>query len=341
MTESSSRKSSLGVLLVNLGTPEAPTPSAVRRFLAEFLSDSRVVEIPRLIWLPILYGIVLNVRPRKSAHAYEQIWTKDGSPLLVESTGLANALRTQLEHAYGDTVCVELGMTYGRPSIANALRSLRDRKVDRLLIMPLYPQYSGTTTASVFDRVMNELKTWRAIPSVQFVSDYHDDVNFIDALAHSVREHWHTHERAHLFFSFHGIPQRNVDLGDPYFSQCQRTAQLTAERLGLKQEEWTMAFQSRVGPAKWIGPYTETKLVEYAKQGPKRLTVLCPAFATDCLETLEEIAIRNRANFLAAGGESFEYVACLNARSSHVEMFAQLIQRYLSASGQSPVASGQ
>jgi protoporphyrin/coproporphyrin ferrochelatase len=332
MAESSSKKSSLGVLLVNLGTPEAPTPSAVRRFLAEFLSDPRVVEIPRLVWLPILYGIVLNVRPRKSAHAYAQIWTKNGSPLMVESTGLANALRIQLDHTYEGSVSVELGMTYGQPSIANALRALRDKEVDRLLVLPLYPQYSGTTTASVFDRVMNELKTWRAIPSMQFVSDYHNDPNFVEALADSVREHWHTHERAHLFFSFHGIPQRNVDLGDPYFDQCQRTAQLTAERLGLKQDEWTMAFQSRVGPAKWIGPYTETRLVEYAKQGPKRLTVLCPAFATDCLETLEEIAIRNRANFLTAGGDSFEYVACLNARPSHVDMFARLVERHVSAS---------
>ncbi len=328
----------LGVLLVNLGTPEAPTPAAVRRFLAEFLSDPRVIEIPRLVWLPILYGIILNVRPRKSAHAYAQIWTKDGSPLLVESMGLANALRTQLEHSYGENVCVELGMTYGQPSIANALRSLRDKQVDRLLVLPLYPQYSGTSTGPVFDRVMNELKTWRAIPSVQFVSNYHDDAHFIEALAHSVREYWHTHERAHLFFSFHGIPQRNVDLGDPYFNQCQRTAHLTAERLGLKPDEWTMAFQSRFLNAKWIGPYTETKLVEYAKQGPKRLTVVCPAFATDCLETLEEIAIRNRADFLAAGGESFDYVPCLNARPSHVEMFAQLVKRHLFTSDPSPVA---
>jgi ferrochelatase len=317
----------LGVLLVNLGTPEAPTPSAVRRFLAEFLSDPRVVEIPRLLWLPILYGIILNVRPRKSAHAYAQVWTKGGSPLMVESMGLASAVQMQLKHTYGDNVVVELAMTYGQPSIANALRSLRDKKVDRLLVLPLYPQYSGTTTGPVFDRVMNELKTWRAIPSVQFVSNYHDNPFFIEALAHSVRDHWHTHERAHLFFSFHGIPQRNVDLGDPYFSHCQRTAQLTAAKLGLKSDEWTMAFQSRVGPAKWLQPYTEKTLVDYAKRGPKRLTVLCPAFATDCLETLEEIAIRNRADFLAAGGESFDYVPCLNARPSHVEMFAQLIKR--------------
>jgi ferrochelatase len=328
MIEPSSGKPSLGVLLVNLGTPEAPTPSAVRRFLAEFLSDPRVIEIPRLLWLPILYGIVLNVRPRKSAHAYAQIWTKDGSPLLVESTRLANALRAQLEYTPGGRVSVALAMTYGQPSIATALRVLRDQQVDRLLVLPLYPQYSGTSTGPVFDRVANELKTWRAVPSVHFVSDYHDDARYIEALASSVRDHWHAHERAHLFFSFHGIPQRNVDLGDPYLQQCKRSAQLTAERLGLKQDEWTMAFQSRFGAAKWLQPYTETTLLEYGKRGPKQLTVVCPAFATDCLETLEEIAIRNRADFLAAGGEKFDYVPCLNARPSHIEMLAHLINRF-------------
>jgi ferrochelatase len=288
-----------------------------------------------------LYGIVLNVRPRNSAHAYAQIWTKEGSPLLVQSTALTNALRTLLEQTYSGRVSVELAMTYGLPSVANALRSLRDRQIDSLLVLPLYPQYSGTSTGPVFDQVAQELKTWRAVPSVQFVSNYHDDPNFIAALAQSVREHWHTRERAHLFFSFHGIPQRNVDLGDPYYKQCQRTAQLTAERLGLKTEEWTMAFQSRFGKAKWLQPYTEKTLLDYAQRGPKRLTVLCPAFATDCLETLEEIAIRNRAAFLAAGGESFDYVPCLNARSSHVEMFAHLINRHLSTSGKLPAASGQ
>jgi ferrochelatase len=339
MTEPVVSNPSLGVLLVNLGTPEAPTPTAVRRFLAEFLSDPRVIEIPRLLWLPILYGIVLNVRPRKSAHAYAQIWTNEGSPLLVESTRLANALRAQLEQS--GNVSVELAMTYGQPSIANALRSLRDRQIDRLLILPLYPQYSGTSTGPAFDRVAKELQTWRAVPSVQFVSDYHDDTNFIEALAHTVREHWRTQSRQHLFFSFHGIPQRNVDLGDPYFKQCQRTAQLTAERLGLKQDEWTMAFQSRFGAAKWLQPYTEATLIDYAKRGPKRLTVLCPAFATDCLETLEEIAIRNRDAFLAAGGESFDYVPCLNARPSHIEVFTQIVKRHLSASGPLPVASSR
>jgi ferrochelatase len=333
MNDSASQEPALGILLVNLGTADAPTPAAVRRFLAEFLSDPRVIELPRFLWLPILYGVVLNVRPRKSAHAYAQIWTKDGSPLLAESTKLTSALQMQLEKTYGGGVRVALGMTYGQPSIANALRSLRDQKVKRLLVLPLYPQYSGTTTGSVFDRVTRELQTWRAIPSMHFVSDYHNDANFIAALAQSVREYWRSHERSHVFFSFHGLPQRNVDAGDPYLDQCQLTAQLTAESLGLMRDEWTMAFQSRFGAAKWIEPYTETVLAQYAKSGPKRLTVLCPAFATDCLETLEEIAIRNRAHFLAGGGESFDYVPCLNARPDHVEMFARLTRKHLGSSG--------
>jgi ferrochelatase len=336
---SANAENKLGVLLVNLGTPDAPTPAAVRRFLAQFLSDSRVVEIPKLLWLPILYGIVLNVRPRKSAHAYAEIWTTQGSPLMVESKALTDALRTQLEHAHGANIRVALSMTYGNPSIPDALRSLRDQGVNRLIVLPLYPQYSGTTTGAVFDQVTRELQTWRAVPSLQFIADYHDDARFIAALAQSVREHWHTRERSHLFFSFHGIPQRCVDKGDPYFKHCKRTAELTAAQLGLQADEWTLAFQSRFGAEKWLQPYTEVTLAEYAKRGPKKLTVLCPAFATDCLETLEEIALRNRADFLAAGGESFEYVPCLNAQPSHVYALSQLLLRHLDAvSGQSPVA---
>jgi len=339
----SNARNRTGVLLVNLGTPDAPTPAAVRRFLARFLADTRVVELPRLLWLPILHGIVLNVRPRKSAHGYAQIWTRQGSPLMVESSALTDALRLQLRHTYSDAV-VALGMTYSEPSIAQALRALRDQGIDRLVILPLYPQYSGTTTGAVFDQVARELQTWRAVPALHFIRDYHDDPDFIAALAQSVREHWRAHERSHLFFSFHGIPQRCIDKGDPYLRQCQRTAQLTADTLGLRPDEWTMAFQSRFGKAKWIEPYTEVTLAEYAKRGPKKLTVLCPAFATDCLETLEEIAIRNRADFLSAGGESFDYVPCLNAHPSHVQALSQLIQRHLdpfSVSGQSPVASSQ
>jgi len=250
---------------------------------------------------------------------------------MVESVALTAALRTQLGHAHSDTV-VALGMTYSEPSIATALRELRDQGIDRLLVLPLYPQYSGTTTGAVFDQVTRELQTWRTVPALYFVRDYHDDPNFIEALAHSVRDHWHTNGRAHLFFSFHGIPQRCVDKGDPYLTQCQRTAHLTAEKLGLKPDEWTMAFQSRFGKAKWIEPYAEAMFAEYAKRGPKKLTVLCPAFATDCLETLEEIAIRNRAEFLTAGGESFDYVPCLNSRPSHVHALTQLLSRHINVS---------
>ncbi|MBC7984037.1 MAG: ferrochelatase [Candidatus Obscuribacterales bacterium] len=318
-----------GLLLVNLGTPTAPTPDAVRRFLAEFLSDRRVVELSPLLWWPILHGVILRLRPKKSAHAYAQIWTPSGSPLLVQSTALSDALRLQLETTFGNQVTVALGMTYGQPSLAGALRTLRDQQVNQLIVLPLYPQYSGTTTASVFDRVARELKTWRNIPSLHFIGDYHDDANYIAALAHSVREHWLTQPRDHLFLSFHGVPQRCIDKGDPYLQQCKRTGELIAARLNLKPDEWSMAFQSRFGRVQWIKPYTEEVLREYAKRGPKNLTVLCPGFAVDCLETLEEIALRNRADFIAAGGERFNYVPCLNARPAHVEAMSHLVQRYL------------
>ena len=319
----------IGVLLVNLGTPDAPTPAAVRRFLSEFLSDRRVVELPAPLWLPVLHGIVLRTRPRKSAHAYAQIWTSAGSPLLTQSMALTAALHAQLRQSYGDTTNAALAMTYGKPSIASVLREFRDRPLDRLVVVPLYPQYSGTTTASVFDRVARELQSWRTIPAIHFVRDYHDNPRYIEALAHSVREHWLAHERNHLFMSFHGVPKRCVERGDPYLAQCQRTAQLLAERLQLQPDDWSMAFQSRFGRVEWIKPYTEETLRAYAKRGPKRLTAICPGFATDCLETLEEIALRNRADFLAGGGESFDYVPALNARLSHVEALADLLKPLL------------
>jgi protoporphyrin/coproporphyrin ferrochelatase len=324
-------KERVGVVLVNLGTPEAPTPSAVRRFLAEFLSDRRVVELPKWVWWPILHGIVLRFRPRKSAHAYAQIWTSQGSPLMVQSQALTEALRIRLQQQLGECQ-IRLAMTYGQPSIAEVMQSLKqplEQQIDRLVIVPLYPQYSGTTTASVFDLVTKQLRTWRAVPSVHFVRDYYADAGYIQALAQSVREHWQQNECSHLFMSFHGVPQPCVDKGDPYMEQCQRTAQLLATELDLSASEWTMTFQSRFGRQEWIKPYTETVLKDYAKQGPKRLTVLCPGFAVDCLETLEEIALRNRAAFLTAGGEQFDYVSALNVRPSHVEALASLVLRQL------------
>jgi protoporphyrin/coproporphyrin ferrochelatase len=319
----------VAIVAVNLGTPEAPNPAKVRKFLAEFLSDQRVVELPKLIWWPILHGIILRTRPSKSAHAYQQIWTAQGSPLMVQSKALVDALRSRLQHRLGANCTVSLAMTYGQPSIPNVLRELKQQGIERLLVLPLYPQYSGTTTASVFDRVTKELSRWRAIPSLHFVRDYYQDAGFIQALAASVREHWQHHERSHLFMSFHGVPQPCVDKGDPYQAQCQETAKLLAGELGLSASEWSLGFQSRFGKQQWVKPYTEVLLNDYAKRGPKRLTVICPCFATDCLETLEEIAIRNRDTFLAAGGESFNYVPALNARDSHADALCGVILRQL------------
>lgn len=336
MNDSRASDRKAGVLLVNLGTPDAPTPRAVRRFLAEFLSDPRVIDYPKWLWYPILYGAILNIRPRKSAHAYASIWTNDGSPLLLQSMGLTKALQQSL----GAFTPVELGMTYGAPSIASALRKLREQNVQRIVAIPLYPQYSGTTTGSVFDRVTAELRTWPALPQLHFVNRYCRDADYLDALAGSVNEHWLTHAPAHLFFSFHGIPQRYVNNGDPYYDDCKATAEGVAARLSLSKSDWSIAFQSRVGREQWLTPYTDQLLVEYAKKGPKEVAVMCPAFATDCLETLEEIAIRNREDFLVAGGERFEYIPCLNAQASHVNVFARIVDEILSASGQSPAASG-
>jgi ferrochelatase len=311
----------LGVLLVNLGTPDDPSPKSVRRFLAEFLSDPRVIDYPRLLWLPILYGVILRVRPRKTAHAYAQIWTKEGSPLLLESQALTKSLRDAL----GTEIPTTLGMTYGSPSVASALRALRDQGAKRIVVIPLYPQFSYTTTASVRDRVEAELKSWRSPPELHFVDHYYSEPRYLDALAQSVREHWSTQGRKHLLFSFHGIPQRYVDNGDPYYDHCIATARGTVDRLRLSADDWSVAFQSRVTKERWLEPYADKMLLEYAKNGPKDIAVICPAFATDCLETLEEIAIRNREAFLKGGGTSFDYIPCLNAQPAHVGMFAGLV----------------
>ena len=316
----------LGVLIANLGTPDAPTPAAVRRFLAEFLWDPRVVEAPRWLWWLALNGVILRVRPRKSARAYREIWTEAGSPLLVNSRALTAAVRERLSPDLNATVA--LGMSYGSPSIPSALDQLRREGARRLVVLPLYPQYSGTTTASVFDRVTRELQQWRAVPALDFVTDYHDEPAYIDALSASIAEHWRAHGSAsHLLFSFHGIPQRYTRGGDPYYRQCLETARLIRTRLGLAEETSTISFQSQVGREEWLRPYTDETLIRFAKEGRRRVTVVCPGFAADCLETLEEIALRNRATFLANGGEHYDYVPALNASPTHAEFLARLIER--------------
>jgi len=323
----------LGVLVVNLGTPEAPTPGAVRRFLAEFLWDARVIETPRWLWWLILHGVILRLRPSKSAHAYQQIWTPQGSPLLLHSRELTDRLRAALNQRFAadtgqDQLRVALAMTYGSPSIADTLRQMHRDGVRRLLVLPLYPQYSGTTTASVFDRVTRALQRWRWVPELRFITQYHDEAAYISALAHSIEQHWRTHSRQHLIFSFHGVPQRYLTAGDPYYCQCQKTARLVAERLGLGADDWSVSFQSQVGREEWLRPYTDELLVRYAQGEHRQVTLVCPGFATDCLETLEEIVIRNRQLFLANGGLEYDYVPALNASEAHVNLLTELVLRH-------------
>lgn len=312
-----------GVLLVNLGTPDNPHPPAVRRFLAEFLWDPRVIETPRWQWWPILQ-VILLIRPSRSSHAYRQIWTEAGSPLMLHSRELTQRLR----QALAPEMNVELAMTYGSPSIPDALRTLWEAGVRRLLVLPLYPQYSGTTTAPVFDRVTNELQRWRWLPELRFVNHYHDEPAYIAAVAASITAHWQAHSRRHLLFSFHSTPRRYLLAGDPYHCQCQKTARLVAERLQLAPADWTISFQSRVGREEWLRPYTDELLVEYASGKQPDLDVVCPGFAADNLETLEEIQIRNRDLFLRSGGKSYHYIPALNASADHVGMLESLVRRH-------------
>jgi protoporphyrin/coproporphyrin ferrochelatase len=318
----------LGVLVANLGTPDSPNPKDVRRFLAQFLWDPRVIEMSRPLWWMLLHGVILRVRPRRSAHAYAQVWTPEGSPLLLYSRQLADALSARLTGTLGDDVPVALGMTYGNPSIEQALVSLHAANVWRLIVLPLYPQYSGSTTGSVFDQVTRSLARWRWVPEVRFVGQYHDESAYVEAIAASILEHWRTHGAKHLVFSFHGLPHRYLLSGDPYFCQCHKTARLVAASLGLKEGEWTVSFQSRVGREAWLKPYTDEVLADFASGSHRRVTVVCPGFATDCLETLEEIVLRNRADFLTRGGEAFDYVPALNASAGHVEALAGLLLRH-------------
>lgn len=317
----------LGVLLVNLGTPESPAAGPVRRFLAEFLADPRVIEAPRWLWWLVLHGVILRFRPGKSAHAYQQIWTPQGSPLLCHSQELATRLQASLDSRFG-SVKVALAMTYGAPSIRATLEQMHRDGVRRLLVLPLYPQYSATTTASVFDRVARTLQRWRWIPELRFVTHYHDDPTYIAAVAASIQDHWQLHPRQHLLFSFHGVPRRYVLAGDPYHCQCLKTARLVSEQLKLRPDDWSVSFQSQVGREEWLRPYTDEQLTMYATSGKSAVTVVCPGFSVDCLETLEEIAIRNRAAFLNAGGTSFDYIAALNATDAHVTLLTDLVTRH-------------
>jgi ferrochelatase len=320
---------STGILVVNLGTPEEPTPAAVRRFLRQFLSDPRVIEYPRLLWWLILNLIILVIRPSRSAAAYRKIWTEQGSPLMLHSRAIASKLHDRLNATSDSPVHVELAMTYGEPSISNAIDKLLANGARRIVILPLYPQYSGTTTAAVFDAVAKKLGRLRWIPELRFINNYHDAPGYINALAASIRENWAANGRGDkLLMSFHGVPESTLLNGDPYHCQCHKTARVLANKLELSDEDWTIAFQSRVGREKWLDPYTDQTVKELGAQGLSRIDVVCPGFSTDCLETLEEIAMQNAEFFREAGGESLHYVPSLNARDDHVLFLSDLLQQH-------------
>jgi ferrochelatase len=326
----------LGVLLINLGTPDAPTTAAVRRYLREFLSDRRVIEIPPALWAPVLHAVILNTRPAKSARRYASVWTSEGSPLLVHSlrqkTLLTGYLGERLK-ALGlpaDHAQIELGMRYGSPSIAEALSKLKEAGCSRLLVLPLYPQYAASATASALDTVFAALKAMRRVPAVRVVDAFYDDMGYIKSLAQNVNDYWVKNGRPDiLVLSFHGVPRRTLDRGDPYHCHCQKTGRLLANELGLGSEEYVIAFQSRFGAADWLTPYTQPALIRLAKGGTRRVDVTCPGFVSDCLETLEEIAQEGKAAFLNAGGKEFHYIACLNERPAWIAALADLALRHL------------
>ncbi|MBI4006299.1 MAG: ferrochelatase [Gammaproteobacteria bacterium] len=318
-----------GILMINLGTPDAPTISAVRRFLADFLSDPRVIEVPKLLWWMILHGIILCIRPYRSAKAYQKIWTENGSPLLDTSKKQAAAIQDEIKQRSTANFKIVLAMRYGNPSLEGGLEKLRGANAQRILILPLYPQYSATTTASTFDAVSKVLKNWRWLPELRLINHYYNDPDYIHALAESVQSHWDENGRAEkLLFSFHGIPKQYADAGDPYPDECKMTARLVADKLQLKDAEWLVSFQSRFGPREWLKPYTDFTLKKWGGSGILSVDVVCPGFAADCLETLEEINMRNRAFFLEAGGERFSYIPALNDRPSHIKTLVKLILKH-------------
>lgn len=317
-----------GVVLMNLGTPAAPTVPAIRTYLKNFLSDPRVVEIPRPVWLPILYGPILTFRPRKVAAGYRMLWEEYGdSPLRLISKQQTDSLRAWLQQRAGaDAPAVALAMTYGEPSLASAVQTLQASGVEQIMVLPLYPQFSSTTAGPIFDQVGEIIAGARDIPSIYVLRSYFDHPLYIEALANAVERFWSEQGRGErLLMSFHGIPQRNVDLGDPYFHQCQTTATMLAERLQLKNGAWCMSFQSRLGRAQWLRPYTSEQLAEWGAERLNRIDVICPAFAADCLETLEEMAVENKAVFQGAGGGDYRYIPCLNDHPDHISLFGTLI----------------
>jgi ferrochelatase len=314
------------VLLINLGTPDAPTAQAVRPYLQEFLGDPRVVEIPRAIWWVILNGIILNVRPKKSAAKYASIWMSEGSPLKVHTEQQTRLLQQHLHEQGLDTVAVEYAMRYGNPSVASVLKKLKAQNCQRILLLPLYPQYAASSTATAFDAVYQELLHMRNMPAIRTIKHFHDDAGYIKASAQNIRDYWTLHGRPDkLVMSFHGVPRYTLEKGDPYHCECLKSGRMIAEELRLSQEQYIVSFQSRFGKAEWIKPYTTATLQELGKQKIKRVDVVCPGFAADCLETLEEIAQEGKEDFQHAGGGDYHYIPCLNARPDWIEALGELV----------------
>lgn len=319
---------SFGVLMVNLGTPEAPTPKAVKAYLKEFLSDVRVVDSPRLIWWFILRAILI-IRPKSVAKAYQSVWTKDGSPLLAISKKQASAVKSRLKHLTETDIPVELAMTYGNPSIKSASDALRKQGVEQILILPMYPQYSSSTTAAIYDKLSGLLTQCPHLPEMRWIRDYHNHPDYINALASSVKDQWGKNGQSEkLLMSFHGVPERYTAKGDPYEHQCRATADLLAKALNLSSDQWQCCFQSRFGREEWVKPYTDKTLIQWGEEGIKSVDIISPAFSADCLETLEEIKIENKEYFLEAGGESYNYIPALNDNPDHIEMLSQLILKH-------------
>lgn len=324
-----------GVLLTNLGSPDAPTTGAVRKYLRQFLSDPRVVEIPRILWLIILHGIILRIRPKKSAALYKSIWTEQGAPLLVISQAQQKKVAAELAKKFGQEVIVDLAMRYGEPSIASVLQKFQQQGIDNLIVLPLYPQYAGPTTASTFDAVSDELKKWRYLPSLHFINSYHNNPLYIKALANTVTEHLNEHGKPDkLVLSYHGMPELFYQWGDPYYDFCQITTELLKQELlsrghnkalSLSGDCFVMTFQSRFGKAKWLQPYTDESLENLAKSGHKHIAIISPAFSADCLETLEELEHENRDIFMQAGGEQYHYIKALNDRDDHIQAIVKLL----------------
>jgi ferrochelatase len=317
----------IGILITNLGTPDAPKKADLKRYLREFLSDPRVVEIPRLLWWMILNFVILNIRPKRSAKAYSTVWTERGSPLLFHTQDQADALREKLKQKHGESIVVEFAMRYGSPSVDSVIDKMLEQGVRKLLVLPLYPQYCASTT---FDAVAASLAKKRLIPELRFINHYHDYPNYIQAVADKIRQHWEVNGRADkLIFTYHGIPKRYLLNGDPYHCECYKTSRLLAENLGLSEAEYLVSFQSRFGREEWLQPYTDKTLMALPEQGVKSVQLVCPGFSADCLETIEEIGIENRDYFMEAGGERYEYIPALNAESNHIDMMEALLEQHL------------